>query len=106
MVLQRGSLSDPRSVPAHQRDGWTCGPATGLDYRPATGKVQMEAEPAIMHNGQLSALLEHEHVSSGGGNTCVSALRAPLRLQSKLFASRSFPEEQAEGVQTIGQTTF
>lgn len=26
-----------------------------LDYDPATGKMQVQTEPAVMHNGKLSA---------------------------------------------------
>lgn len=30
-------------------------PAAALDHGPVTGKVQMKTEPAVMHNGKLSA---------------------------------------------------
>lgn len=54
VVLQREPQRS-RSMPAHQDDVWTCRPATVLDYGPATGKVQTQTEPAVMHNGKLPA---------------------------------------------------
>lgn len=58
---QRGSLSDPHSLPAHQDDAWPCRPTTVLDYSPATGKGQMQTGPAIMlsckHSAQPHSLL-------------------------------------------------